>query len=62
MVVFGHDRGKGYPWDGLVVLWYPSDCFALYGGYLGAIYGFFSDDVICGNWAVPDLIILDGFF
>ena len=58
-MVFGHDRGNGYPWDGIVVIWDPYDCFALYDGYLGAKYGFFSCDVICGDWTVPDLIILD---
>ena len=61
-MVFGYDRGKMYPWDGLVVIWDPSDCFALYYGYLGGIYGFFSDDVIYGNSTVPDLIILYSFF
>ena len=60
-MVFGHERGKEYTWDGLVLIWDISDCFALYDGYLGAIYGFFSDDVICGNWKITDLIILDGF-
>ena len=62
MVVFGHDRGKGCPWYGLLMLWDPSDCFALYDGYLGAINVFCSDYVICGNWTVPDLIILYVFF
>ena len=62
MVVFGHERGHGYPWYGLVVLWDPSDLLALYDRYLGAIYGFCSTDVVCGNWEVPDLILLGGFF
>ena len=62
MVVFSHDRGKGYAWDGLVVLWDTSNCIALFDGYFGGIYGFCCDDFICGNWKVPDLIILDGLF
>ena len=62
LVVFGHKRGQGYPWDGLVVLWDPSDCLALYGGYLGTIDGFCSADVIGGNRTVSDLILLDGLF
>ena len=56
-MVFCHNRGQGYPWDGLVVLWDPSDCLALYDGYLGTIYGFCSDDVIGGNRKVPDLVL-----
>ena len=62
LVVFGHKRGQGYPWGGLVVLWDPSDCLALYGGYLVNIYGFCSADVIDGNRTVSDLILLDGLF
>ena len=54
--------GQGYPCDGLVVLWYPYDCLAFYGGYLGAIDGFFSADVIGGNRIVSDLVLMDGFF
>ena len=61
-MVFGHRRGQGYPWDGLVVRWAPSDFIALYDGYLGAIYGFCSADVIGGNRTVSDLFLLDGFF
>ena len=53
--------GSGYPRDGLVVLWTPSDGLALYDGYLGATYVFCSDDVVCGDWAVSDLIFLNGF-
>ena len=56
MVVFGHERGKRYPWDGLVVIWPPYEFLAFYDGYLGDIYGFCSTDVVCGNWTVPDLI------
>ena len=62
MVVFGHKRGQGYPWDGLVVLWAPSDRLALYDGYLGAIDEFCSSYVIGGNPAVSDLVLLDGLF
>ena len=62
LVVFDHKRGQGYPWDGLVVLWDPSDFIALYGGYLGTIDGFCSADVISGNRTVSDLILLDGLF
>ena len=62
MVVFGHKRGEGYPWYGLVVLCNPSDILALYDGYLEAIYGFWSADVIDGNWTVYYLVILDGFY
>ena len=58
MVVFGNNRGKGYPCDGLVVIWAPYGCLALYYGYLGTIYGFFSTDDVCGNWIVLDLIPL----
>ena len=61
-MVFGHKRGQGYPWDGLVVLWNPSDFLALYDGNLGVRYGFFYADVISDNRTVPDLIILDGLF
>ena len=56
LVVFGHEKGKGYPWDGLVVIWDPCDCLALYDGYLEAIYGFCSDDDVCGNWTVKILL------
>ena len=45
-----------------MVLWDPSDCLALYGGYLGTIDGFCSADVIGGNRKVSDLILLDGLF
>ena len=62
VVVCGHERGKGYHWDGLVVLCYPSDWIALYDGYLGAIYGFWYHDFVCGNWTVRDLIPLDRLF
>ena len=62
VVVFGHERGKGYPWGGIVVIWDPSDCFDLYDGYLAAIYGFCSADDICGNWTVTYLILIYGFF
>ena len=61
-MVFGHKRGQGYPWDGLVVIWDPSDCLELYDGHLGAIYGFCSSDVISDYWTVYDLVLLDGFF
>ena len=61
-MVFGRKRGKGYPLDGLVVLWAPSDCLALYDGYLGSKDGFYSADVISGNRTVSDLSLLDGFF
>ena len=61
-MVFGHKRGQGYPWDDLVVLWYPSDFLDFYDGCLGGIDGFFSADVIGGNRTVSDLVILDGFF
>ena len=61
-MVFGHKRGEGYPWGGLVVIWAPSDCLALYDGYLGFIYGFFFADVIGGNRTVSDLILLNGLF
>ena len=61
-MVFGHNKGRGDPWDGLVVIWTPSDCLDLHYGYLGAIYGFFSADVIGGNLKVSDLVLLDGFF
>ena len=59
-MVFGHKRGQGYTWDGLVVLWDPSDFLELYDGYLGGLDGFCSSDVIGGNWTVSDLVILDG--
>ena len=62
VVVFGHRRGKGYLWYGLVVLCYPYDCLALYDMYLGAIDGFCFNDVIGGNWTVSYLVILNGFF
>ena len=62
LVVFGHERGQGYLWGVHVVLWYPSDCLALYGGYLGNIDGFYSAGVFCGNWKFPDLILLGGLF
>ena len=62
LVVFGHNRGQGYAWGGLVVLWAPSDCLSLYGRYLGGIDGFLSADVIGGNRTVSDLVLLDGFF
>ena len=61
-MVFGHKRGKGCPWGGIMVLWDTSDCIALYYGYLGAIDGFYSADFIGGNQTVSDLIILDGLF
>ena len=62
LVVFGHKRGQGYPWDCLVVLWDPSYFLALYYGYLGGIDGSCSSDFICVNPTVSDLVILDGFF
>ena len=62
LVVFGHERGQGYIWGVHVVLWYPSDCLALYGGYLGNIYGFYSAGVFCGNWKFPDLVLFGGLF
>ena len=62
IVVFGYDRGKVYPWDGLVVIWDPSDCLALYDGYLGTIYGFCSADIISDNQKFSDLVLLHGFF
>ena len=61
-MVFGHKRGVGYPRGGLMVLWYHYDCLAFYDGYLGAIDGFFSADVIGGNWTFYNLVLLDGFF
>ena len=60
--MLGHKRGQVYSLDGFVFLLDPSDFLALYDGYLGAIDGFCSSDVICGNWTVTDLIILDSFF
>ena len=45
-----------------MVLWDTYDCLALYYGYLGAIDGLYSADVIGGNWTVSDLVILDGLF
>ena len=45
-----------------MVLWYTYDCLDLYDGYLGAIDGFCYADDVCGNWTVPDLILLHGFF
>ena len=62
LVMFGQTRGQGCPWDAFLVLWDPSDCLALYHGYLGAIDGFWSDHIIGGNWTVSDLVLLDGFF
>ena len=62
LVVFGHKRGQGDPWDGLVVLWNPSYFLALYDGYLGAIDGFCSAYFIGGNRTVSDLVLLDVFF
>ena len=62
MVVFGHKRGQGYPWGGLMVLWDNSDFLAFYDGYLGDIDGFCYADVIGGNRIVSDLVPLDGFF
>ena len=62
LVVFGHKRWQGYPWDGLVVRWDSSDFLALYGGYLGTIDGFCYADVIGGNSTVSDLILLNGLF
>ena len=61
-MAFGHKRGKGYPFDGLVVLWDPSYCLALCYGCLVAIDGFCSADVIGGNRTVSDLVLLDGLF
>ena len=61
-MVFGHKRGQGYPWDGIVVLWNNYDFLDFYDGYLGDIYGFYYDNVIGGNQAVSDLVLLDGFF
>ena len=60
-MLFGHNRKQGYPWGGIVVLWATSDCPAFYDGYLGAIDGFCSDDVVCGNLKAPDLVIFNGF-
>ena len=60
--MFGHKRGQGHPWDGLVVIWDPYDFLALYDDYLGGIYGLYSTDVIGGNWTVYDLVLLGGFF
>ena len=62
LVVFIHDRGKGYHWDGLVMIWDTSYCPELYDVYLGDIYGFCSADAIYGNWTVTDLTLLDVFF
>ena len=62
MVVFGHKRGQGYPWDCPVVIWDPYNFLTLYNGYLGAVDGFCSADVIGGNWTVSNLVLLDGFF
>ena len=62
VVVFGHDRGQGCPWGGLVVLWDTSDFLTLYDGYLGGMCGFCSSDVVCGNWIVTDLILIYGLF
>ena len=59
--MFGHKRGQGIPWNCLVVVWDPSDCLALYYGYLGAIYGLLSADTIDGNQSPSDLVLLDGF-
>ena len=61
-MVFGHERGQRYPWDGFVVLWGTSDFFAFYGSYLGSIDGFCSADVVCGNFKVPDLVLLGNLF
>ena len=44
------------------MLWDTSDLFALYGGYVGDIDGFCSANVVCGNWTVTYLILLDGLF
>ena len=57
-MLFGHKRGQGYHWDGLVMLWASSYCLALYYGFFGAIDGFCSADVIGGNWEVSDFIFL----
>ena len=62
MVVFVYERGEGYSLGFLVVVWSPSDFLALYSGYLGGIDGFLSAYFVCGNWTVPDLIILNGLF
>ena len=62
VVVFGHERGQGYPWDDLVVLWNPSDWLDLFDSYLGAIHVFCSANVVCGNWTVTDFIRLNGIF
>ena len=56
-MVFGNKRWQSYPWDGLVVIWDPSDCLALYDEYMGTIYGFLSTDLIGGNWRVSDLVL-----
>ena len=61
-MVFGHERGQGYTLGGLVLLCAPSDCLALYDGYLGVIDGFYSANFICGNCTVPGLVLLDGLF
>ena len=45
-----------------MVLWYPSDCLALYDDYLRAIDGFYSADVISSNRTVYDFVLLDGLF
>ena len=59
-MVFGHERGQGYPRDVLLVLLTPSDCISLYSGYLGAIDSFCSDDFVCVNWTVPDIVLFGG--
>ena len=62
MVVFGNGRRKGYPWDFLLVLWPHYDGFYLHDGYLWSVDGLCSIDVVYGDWAVSDLICLNGFF
>ena len=43
--------------SGIIMIYLP--CMM---GIWGPIYGFCYYDVVCGNWSVPDLILLDDFF
>ena len=45
-----------YPTGFLLVIWPPSDCFALYYEYMWTVDGLCFIDVIYGDWSVSDLI------
>ena len=61
-MVFVHESGQEFPWGGLVVLWDIYDFLALHDRYFGVVDGLCSADLVCDNWTVPDLVLLDGLF